>query len=266
MIMQYVVNDLMNLSEQDINAINYDSCLSINELGSIQAIFDHDHISWFRHIRIYNTYFQFKGNLDSNMLDTLVKYREVGTKAAFKTISLHERVTYTKMTNNCTALEFKKSFNNFKDIFIFDIQNHYYQNLSFQAYLSLHERLQQLIDLIYLNTTFMMKITLTKTSNRILSIPQKFKNNANYLSIKEKFSLTDNELYYLNAIAISGSSKEVAKAIGKSPRTIEKMIASLCKKLSINNKFSLQLFAKILASKAEITQLNTQEKETCDIA
>ncbi|MDC0534679.1 LuxR C-terminal-related transcriptional regulator [Francisellaceae bacterium] len=258
--MQYSINDLSNISEFDIQSINHDSLLPINQLGGINTVLEQDHIVWFRHIRHHDTFLQYKGNLDNNALASVVRKYQHEIVSYNNTSCLEKILTHENILSGYQSLTYNKSYSSFQDIFVFDINKQYYDNLSFKTNLELHDRLQKFIDLIYLNTTFTLKINLRESLAKKPKLNRIY-DHEKYAFIKDKFKLSDNELYYLNIISISGSSKEVAKATGKSPRTIEKMIANLCKKLNIQNKFSLQIMAKILASNAGITKSNPHKFE-----
>ncbi len=153
---------------------------------------------------------------------------------------------YKESNSDLGMLMFQRKYPKHDDFFLFDIKHSYFELLSNKNRSSLINRLIKCIDVTYVLMTDGIKVACDKEI-----IEKNVTHNPAELSL-DWIDLTESELSSLQLLSVIGTSKEVANVFDLSPRTIEKMTATLGKKLNIYNKMELQLFAKFLTSYIEI--------------
>lgn len=160
---------------------------------------------------------------------------------------IKSNVCYKSIPNDSdlSILFSQRKYPKHNDYFLFDINSAHFSSLSSKERSGLIHRLIRCIDLTYV---LMLETIQVTSSSKII-------NNNDSQDIGSSIpwvNLTGSELSYLQIISVIGTSKEIANSFDLSPRTIEKIIADLGKKLKIYNKMELQLFAKFITSHIDI--------------
>ncbi len=228
-------------SENFIDAIIKDSVNNKSTFMEINVFLKADHILHVRYIRNNKITHQinYVGTLNPDELIHLIEAKSI---RVFPHI-----LTDTNIFRGCHSIELKQYHQSFDDIFIFDIEEDYLSSLNYTSKYALYERLQSLVNYLYIKIILSVNITIKDGKKKTSKTPET-KKPASPIELCQHLNLTKQELAYLNAISLTGSSKEIARAVNKSSRTIEKVIQNLLNKLEIKNKSQLQIMAKILTS------------------
>ncbi|MDC0535640.1 LuxR C-terminal-related transcriptional regulator [Francisellaceae bacterium] len=238
--MKYLLNSNGTfLSENFISIIIKDSINNKSTFMEIATFLKADHILHVRYIRRHQKTNQinYSGTLTEDEINNILESKSLK--------DFPHLLTDTNIFTNHSSIEIQQHHSSFNDLFIFDIAENYINNLNQTNKYLLYERLHSLVNYLYIRIISTVNIGIkggisTKRNNakKINSVSK----------LCENFKITNLELTYLNAISLTGSSKEIARAINKSPRTIEKVIQNLLNKLEIKNKTQLQIKAKIITS------------------
>jgi DNA-binding CsgD family transcriptional regulator len=257
---KYIIDD--NLQ---INELMSDSIKNKNILDGFFSALSTRYIKNFFQIRIrskYSNTYQFQCNYTPDQLTEVINSST--WKKIFSSINRKYYLDIYKIKHNAYSLgsndyifSLKREYPSFYDIFSFQIC-HSYNQLSHQKQFLLLEQLNSIISLITISTS--LKNSIKSNINFFSSIqPNQFLEK----KLIEQHNLSLNEYRYLQAISLGGSSKQIAHVIQKSPRTIEKQIVNLCKKLKISSKLNLQIYARAFINSINTTIINNQQNKDC---
>ena len=250
-----MILDLNAITQNEISFLRKDSQKNAQQFKKIEKVLLVDKILYFQQFRVFRTkqnIFQYQGNLTENQLYDQFKLRNRFDDFIMNCDEVRNfRLmisTLTQVQDKFYTLLFDRLYQNYKDTFLFHIQADYYDDLDFNIKSQLLERLKNVIDWISLSTKLNIEFGCKFMPNKSLNVQNTTHLDDNDQHLKKIFNLSETEMYYLQAIALSGSAKETAQVMGKSHRTVEKVIEQLRKKFDLKSKSHLQVLARIFST------------------
>ncbi|WP_151194169.1 helix-turn-helix transcriptional regulator [Cysteiniphilum sp. JM-1] len=259
---KHVITSLLKIQEEDLEAMLYDSATNAAIIRQILDIICEDTISTLTWVR------RFEANqyaMITSFTKALIKpYLEFDLwrydpsiipkqTNVFKVFS-YDELTCDQMKHKLITqdahnivLYIVRCYHNYTDHFSFDINADYFNQLTFEDKTKLYQCLTDCIDLLMSVVRFHTLIEIKDFSDNtvmpdIVRLPE---------SLQQRLKLTDLNVEYLRFIATGATAKEIAMHAGRSYRSVQGSIASLCEKLNCQNKNQLISLARIITSYIE---------------
>lgn len=257
----YIIQNLTQLNSQDYEYLLYDSRASASMVNLILDGLEFDMIHDFSWVRVYRDRQNFnlltslnlsdyKAYMESQLWRYDIQLLPSASSVYFATDYMHlldkvEHVaeSHVRRMSERMTLYFAKGYQNYNDIFTFDMPKERYEQLSRAAKVLLYERLGIAIRMLYASIHFHMQIVLP-LALKIEHIAQQDVSDR----LKSKYQLSDVDLEVLSFLATGCTAKEIAVHLDRSYRTIQDRIAILTEKMGCQDKAQLADFAQLIMS------------------
>ena len=257
----YCVHSLLQVKDVDIENMLKDSKANEFVINQILSLLSEDTISTLTWIRCYQM--QHYAMLTSFSKEMIKPYLELGLWRYDPSViplqtSVFKVFTYDELTQNKEKhrlitpnhenimLYIVKCYHQHTDHFSFDMTAQHFNKLGFEDKTILYQRLHDCIDLLMSAVRFHVQIQLDRAirdDSMLTPVPVRLPQN-----LQTRLNLTDINVEYLRFIATGATAKEIALHAGRSYRSVQGSIATLCDKLNCDNKSQLISLARIITS------------------